>query len=73
MCDQIKKNIQSRVQKKIRCKSIQSSEKIKQATQQFKIHGSEKKQDHLKIVLTCNAAKLQGYPTKFFLFIFKIS
>ena len=45
MCDQIKED------------SIQSSEKIRmQDTQQFQIDGSEKKQDHIKIVLTCNTA-----------------
>ena len=41
-CDQIKKKIQSRVQKNFKCKSIQSAEKKKQDTQQFQIDGSEK-------------------------------
>ena len=68
MCDQIKK-IQSRVQKKLRCKSIQSSEKRKQDIQQFQIDGSEKKQDHSKIVLTCNMANYKDIQqNSFFLF-----
>ena len=43
MCDQIKKIFNPEFRKKIRCKSIQSSEKRKLDTQQFQIHGSEKK------------------------------
>jgi len=43
--------------------------KRKQDTQQFQIHGSEKKQDHLKIVLTCNTANYKDIQqNSFFLF-----
>ena len=37
------------------------------------IQGSEKKQDLLKIVLTCNMANHKDIQQNFFLFIFKIS
>ena len=57
------------IRKKSDARVYRVRKKIKQATQQFQIHGSEKKQDHLKIVLTCNMANYKDIQqNSFFLF-----
>ena len=62
MCDQIKKIFNPEFRKKIRCKSLQSSE-------EKKARWLRKKQDHLKIVLTCNTANYKDIQqNSFFLF-----
>ena len=63
------KKIQSRVQKKLKCKSIQSAEKKKARYSAISNWWLRKKQDHLKIVLTSNTANYKDIQqNSFFLF-----
>ena len=66
MCDQIKKKIQFTVQKNKDAIVYRVQKKESKILSNFKLMAQKKKQDHLKIVLTCNTANCKDIQQNFF-------